>query len=265
MSLVDKDRDVNFDTLSISELWNRVENKITTSFLIGDNPVKPSNGIFTGLQLQEIIETFRDSVLKFAEEDKRAFIAAGINLNTDETIDEDGETKNWLITNFYHIPAITVLITLTNIEYEIKNAETQVLTDLLNNASKDSKDNLASKVADLGYRLESEKKKREIEILQKDKEFSQIKIDSKNAEIADRDKAIAWFIVIVLAFTVMIFFVIRSNMLRRKANKQLLEQKEIIEVKQKEILDSIHYAKRIQNSLLPNEKQIGKAIDRLQK
>ncbi len=41
------------------------------------------------------------------------------------------------------------------------------------------------------------------------------------------------------------------------------KQKNIIEEKNREILDSIHYAKRIQNSLLTNEKYIARAIDRL--
>lgn len=41
-------------------------------------------------------------------------------------------------------------------------------------------------------------------------------------------------------------------------------QKAIIEEKQKEILDSIHYARRIQNSLLPNERALDKQLKRLQ-
>jgi hypothetical protein len=40
-------------------------------------------------------------------------------------------------------------------------------------------------------------------------------------------------------------------------------QKIIIEEKQKEILDSIHYAKRIQTALMTNEKYIEKNLKRL--
>lgn len=43
------------------------------------------------------------------------------------------------------------------------------------------------------------------------------------------------------------------------------EQKLIVEVKQREILDSIHYARRIQQSLLPNENYIDKNLKRLSK
>lgn len=47
------------------------------------------------------------------------------------------------------------------------------------------------------------------------------------------------------------------------AKKSITEQKQIIEEKQKEIIDSINYAKRIQNSLLPTEKYIDKSFKRL--
>ena len=42
-------------------------------------------------------------------------------------------------------------------------------------------------------------------------------------------------------------------------------QQKRIEEKQHEILDSIHYAKRIQNSLITNEKYIEKSLKKLQK
>ena len=42
----------------------------------------------------------------------------------------------------------------------------------------------------------------------------------------------------------------------QEARKTITEQKKIIEEKNKDITDSIHYAKRIQNSLLPTEKYV---------
>ena len=58
----------------------------------------------------------------------------------------------------------------------------------------------------------------------------------------------------------------------RKATKVIVEQKEVvegqkqhIEEKQKEVLDSIHYAKRIQVALLPHEKYIERNLNRLQR
>ena len=49
-----------------------------------------------------------------------------------------------------------------------------------------------------------------------------------------------------------------------EVQKKLVEdQKQQVEEKQKEILDSIHYARRIQKSLLPIEKTIEKTLNRL--
>lgn len=56
----------------------------------------------------------------------------------------------------------------------------------------------------------------------------------------------------------------RFRVTRRQKN--IIEnQKLIVELKQREILDSIHYARRIQNSLLPSENYIEKSLKRLLK
>jgi tetratricopeptide (TPR) repeat protein len=51
----------------------------------------------------------------------------------------------------------------------------------------------------------------------------------------------------------------------RQERESAHEQRHIVEAKQKEILDSIHYAKRIQRSLLPNETYFEKELNRLNK
>ncbi len=48
----------------------------------------------------------------------------------------------------------------------------------------------------------------------------------------------------------------RSAMLLQKQNEEIQEQKEIIEEKNKDITDSIRYAKRIQNAILPSDEHI---------
>ena len=47
--------------------------------------------------------------------------------------------------------------------------------------------------------------------------------------------------------------------------RQLDERNKVVEEKQKEVLGSIHYAKRIQVALLPHEKYIERNLNRLQK
>lgn len=58
-------------------------------------------------------------------------------------------------------------------------------------------------------------------------------------------------------------FAYRSYLQKKKANEDIQQQKTIIEEKQKEILDSIYYARRIQSSLMPHEKQVHKQLNRL--
>ncbi|MBP9794238.1 MAG: hypothetical protein KBC56_09600, partial [Flavobacterium sp.] len=71
-------------------------------------------------------------------------------------------------------------------------------------------------------------------------------------------------IALLLLFSIYIY---RGYKQKQKANEIIALQKEevemqktLVEEKQKEILDSIHYAKRIQESLLPTEKYIERVL-----
>ncbi|MDP1801292.1 MAG: tetratricopeptide repeat protein [Bacteroidota bacterium] len=74
--------------------------------------------------------------------------------------------------------------------------------------------------------------------------------------------AVCSILILVIAFAAYAF---RSYLQKRKTNKEILSQKQIIEEKQKEILDSIRYAKRIQMALLPSEKYVEKSIEKFSK
>ncbi len=71
--------------------------------------------------------------------------------------------------------------------------------------------------------------------------------------------AISGFGLLVLGFAL---FAYRSLIQKKKANIRITRQKEIIEEKQKEILDSIYYARRIQRSLLTSERYIAKYLQK---
>lgn len=115
---------------------------------------------------------------------------------------------------------------------------------------RDSINNKETRKAGIKSQLKYEYDKKEAVIKeQQDKE--RVVSEEKNR----RQQIIIWSVgaglLFVIAFAV---FVFRSL----KVTKQ---QKLIIEEKQKDILDSIHYAKRIQQSLLPNEKYMAKHLD----
>lgn len=74
--------------------------------------------------------------------------------------------------------------------------------------------------------------------------------------------AVCGILILVLGFAINIY---RNFLQKQKANISLQEKNQIIEEKQKEILDSIKYAKRIQTALLPKEKYIERVLNEREK
>jgi serine phosphatase RsbU (regulator of sigma subunit) len=125
-------------------------------------------------------------------------------------------------------------------------------------AVKDSliNDNKSQLLANLQENFEIEKKETENKLLQTENALA--------GKTIKQQKIISCFIigglVLVLLFT---FFIFRGLKAQRRANKiiskqkeEVHHQKEIVEEKQKEILDSIHYAKRIQRAVITSDNYI---------
>ncbi|MBA3665643.1 MAG: tetratricopeptide repeat protein [Bacteroidetes bacterium] len=96
--------------------------------------------------------------------------------------------------------------------------------------------------------------------LEQEKKEVIAKAESKKQQIIIY--SVCGILILVMVFAVFIF---RSYRQKQKANIKILGQKHIIEEKQKEILDSIRYAKRIQTALITSEKYIVKNMERLRK
>ncbi len=102
------------------------------------------------------------------------------------------------------------------------------------------------------------------------------KQDQKNAiakeKLAQKEAERNYFIVGFILVLILALFILRGFRQKQKANILISKQKaevelknEIIEEKQKEILDSIRYARRIQVAQLPNSNYISKQFKRLGK
>jgi tetratricopeptide (TPR) repeat protein len=91
--------------------------------------------------------------------------------------------------------------------------------------------------------------------------LEQEKKDAVTAAEARRQRiillSISGFGLLVMGFAI---FAYRSFLQKKKATVEILLQKNIIEQKQKEILDSIFYARRIQRCLLPSEKYLRRVL-----
>lgn len=118
----------------------------------------------------------------------------------------------------------------------------------------------AKQVFELKEKYETDKKNSEIELLTADKKIQQEALKKNRVIIY----SVSGVLFLILLFTV---FIIRSNKQKQIINNELLIknnlietqkrevefQKEIVEEKQKEIIDSISYAKRLQEAILPPE------------
>lgn len=107
----------------------------------------------------------------------------------------------------------------------------------------------SNQITEMQTKYESEKKDKEL--LLKDAKIKQDGADAKQKSMQLNVVIVGFVLMILLAAFIFIGY-------RRKKR-----DKEIIEEKQREILDSIHYAKKIQRSLLPTEKYIEKAMKKL--
>ncbi|MBN8697311.1 MAG: tetratricopeptide repeat protein [Bacteroidetes bacterium] len=127
-------------------------------------------------------------------------------------------------------------------------------------------------VAEADAKYKSEKKQREIELLQRDNQINQLELSEKESRLQKQTFIIISIIAILILLFVTAFLLINRNRIKQRANEKLAatneeiqKQKDIIEQKQKEIIDSIHYSKRIQQSLLPTEKYIEKVLNNRKK
>ncbi len=105
-------------------------------------------------------------------------------------------------------------------------------------------------IAEADARYANEKKQKDIELLQKDKAIQQIAMDKQQVQ---RNGFIAGFVAVVI----LLVFIFRGYRQKQKANILITQQKQeverqkyLVDEHQKEILDSIHYAKRIQTTLM---------------
>jgi len=114
---------------------------------------------------------------------------------------------------------------------------------------------------ELTEQFQSEKKTMEIESLKKQKQK-----DIELANERDKRKNTVLFLsaFILLAIGIYTFLLFKRFKLTRKQKLIIEKQKHVVEEKQKEILDSIHYARRIQRSLMTNEKYIHARLSQLQ-
>ncbi len=108
-------------------------------------------------------------------------------------------------------------------------------------------------IAELETKYQTEKKEKEIALLNKDKQLKDLEIE-KNQEQIKRQRSLIYFFVlgflIVVGFSVLLYHQYNQ---KKKAN-------EILAIQKQEITDSILYARRIQTAILPPESYINESL-----
>ncbi|MGZ3900229.1 MAG: tetratricopeptide repeat protein [Bacteroidia bacterium] len=123
-------------------------------------------------------------------------------------------------------------------------------------------------ITEMETKYQTEKKEKEIALLNKDKALQLKEITLKNTQ---RNAFIAGFVLMILLAS-LVFRSLQQNKRKNKIitlqkkeveqAKEIIEhQKELVDEKQKEILDSIHYAKRIQDALLASDSMLSKNLN----
>ncbi len=118
-------------------------------------------------------------------------------------------------------------------------------------------------IQELSTKFETDKKEQENQILKQQGEL--------NATQLKQQKIVSYALIIGLIFLVVFAIMIYKNLtLSKKSNHiislQKLEvekQKHLVEEKQKEVLDSINYAKRLQDAILPQVSSIKESFSKL--
>jgi tetratricopeptide (TPR) repeat protein len=131
-----------------------------------------------------------------------------------------------------------------------------------------TKDTLLNKesgrqIAEMQTKYETEKKDKAIQLLNKDKALNEAEIEKQKAEADKKNAQRNVFIVGFSLVLVLAGFIFNGLKRQRKATRIIAAQKHLVDEKQKEILDSIKYARRIQQSLLPTNKYIEKRFSEL--
>jgi len=113
----------------------------------------------------------------------------------------------------------------------------------------------AEQITEMQGKYDADKKNREIELLQKDKAL-------RESELSQQKTVRNSFIVGFALVITLILILYNRYRIKTQSAEELTYKNLIIEAKQKEILDSIHYAKRIQQSLLPSDKYIERVLSK---
>lgn len=162
------------------------------------------------------------------------------------------DSKSLLKAGYLSLSELYAVTNKFELAYAYQNLFVRYQDTLLNAESK-------KQFAEMQTKYETEKKEAQINLMEKEKEKEALVTLEKHK----KQNTIIWSIVFGLVIVVIFSaFMFRSLRVTRKQKSIIELQKKVVEEHQKDIIDSIHYAKRIQTSLLPTEKYIERILNK---
>jgi len=122
-------------TPSLVEMGRKDDYDVPTNILCGDD----QNG--KGKKAEELkkrLEAFKKLILDNAPEASRANFEKTIQtlINTSDPAKPEDGKRTWEMANFYHNPVVAVVALLTKFQNDVRNAESQIIDDLLTSVDK---------------------------------------------------------------------------------------------------------------------------------
>ncbi len=113
--------------LNLEHVHMKDNNTHITEMMVGSEPAKPKSGPYTALELQGMLETFRDMVKKATANDPKLQASADAMFNFEDRKDASGTTNNWASMNFYHVPLAAGITILSKIQTDIRTMENEMV------------------------------------------------------------------------------------------------------------------------------------------
>ncbi|MEZ4722175.1 MAG: SpoIIE family protein phosphatase [Flavobacteriales bacterium] len=243
------------DSLWFGHIQNRDKFDIPTQLLMFEG---------RGEQLRKTLNEYSEWSKKLFDPEVRLLLEEELSIDTKDRYDEwNEENITWERYMFDHVPLSVVIGSMLTVRHEVIQVEIAALEEMLNAAASEKPDNFAAILAEVNSKYEAEARQLEIAELEKQKELSDESVKSKQEEVDAIASTMLWMGLGIFIFIVMLFYVIRSNIARKRLNKEITQQKieiehqkELVEEKNREVTESITYAKRIQEAILPPRKLV---------
>jgi serine phosphatase RsbU (regulator of sigma subunit) len=251
------------DTLSTNEIYisNLTTFSVPTYILIGD-PSAPRGGKHSALYLKERINRYLDIVNDELQKNGLVLATIGMGLEMKDVYNSHiGESEPWEVYKFSHIPLGGILSYLANLKNLILLTESNAIVALGNNIS------VSENVKDLkiraqqGAQIAIAKQEQELIEIRYKRELEEVDNKKKEVEYQQQNTLLAFVFFGGAVMLILLILATRGFILKQRSNKKLNaqndeinKQNEAIEEKNTEILDSMNYAQRIQNAILPPQR-----------